>query len=880
MTDLDARLPPPANAGLRVVARITDLSYRRRWLFLLVASILTAGSMVLASHLEIRSSFAELLPGDLASVANLKNLIRRVGGDGTVLLSLEVTDSGSKDLSKAQAWVPVLAGEIRGLGPEIRSVEENVREIETWYEDHWPLFVSVADLTKARDALAAEVHRRKAAANPLAFDLSLGLSSRGSFGESSGESSGESLGDPPTPTADLKALPPDVAPWLDEHQPLPREQIAQRFAEHEGGFYVHPDHRSVTILVRPAGTALGVSESRALLARIHELVNRHQPELTRDGLRVGLSGTFPQVVAEYTAILHDIASTAVLIIVLVLAVLLLFFREIRSVVALMAAMLVAVAVTFGLTRLAIGYLNTQTAFLGAIVVGNGINYGLIYLARVRQLRVAGASLRSALRDAALVAARATLLAAAASSVSFGVLAIAANRGFRHFGFIGGLGMLLCWAATFLLMPALLAAIERLWPETPKPRKAQIHLERRNAYPLLSLVFGRPRLVTKIMVGLAVAALVVFLVRLPQAMETNLGNLGSKLTDKANSQLVRDNQRAHDSIGRSIASSIALLPSPQAATAYCGEIDRRTKDPTIAKVIESCDTIGAVVPERQTEKLALIHDLASRLTDGLLATVPPAQAARLRAVRADLNAQQPLNVAAAPLTLTDRFRESDGTIGNMAVVTAKPDAKLEVSSNLIVFANAVRNVQVAGQHYDATGEDVILADLLDDIDREGPRTTLFSFLGVCALVLLFFRQWRRRLEVLASLLTGVLIMAGVATLLGIKINFFNFIVFPITFGIAVDYGANISARIRARGGEVFPAVWEVGPAVAVCSLTSIIGYFTLLFSINRALRSFGWYAITGEVAGIFTALVLLPALALGWDRWRPRADEAHFDEVAQ
>ena len=53
--------------------------------------------------------------------------------------------------------------------------------------------------------------------------------------------------------------------------------------------------------------------------------------------------------------------------------------------------------------------------------------------------------------------------------------------------------------------------------------------------------------------------------------------------------------------------------------------------------------------------------------------------------------------------------------------------------------------------------------------------------------------------------------------------------------------------------------SVGPAVALCSWTSIVGYGSLLGSLNRALRSFGWYAMVGEVTTIVTALVLLPAL---------------------
>src|SRR5262249_55502681 len=126
----------------------------------------------------------------------------------------------------------------------------------------------------------------------------------------------------------------------------------------------------------------------------------------------------------------------------------------------------------GVARLAIGYLNTQTAFLWAIVVGNGINYGLIYLARLRQLRRAGTPFADAVIQSADTAASATLLASAASAVSFGVLVLAANRGFRHFGIIGGVGMLFSWAATFTLLPALLAVFEKLRPVRSDVRPGQ------------------------------------------------------------------------------------------------------------------------------------------------------------------------------------------------------------------------------------------------------------------------------------------------------------------------------------------------------------------------------------------------------------------------
>ena len=41
---------------------------------------------------------------------------------------------------------------------------------------------------------------------------------------------------------------------------------------------------------------------------------------------------------------------------------------------------------FAIAALTIGYLNTNTAFLGSIILGNGINFGIILLARYREQR--------------------------------------------------------------------------------------------------------------------------------------------------------------------------------------------------------------------------------------------------------------------------------------------------------------------------------------------------------------------------------------------------------------------------------------------------------------------------------------------------------------
>ncbi|BDG10850.1 efflux RND transporter permease subunit [Anaeromyxobacter paludicola] len=814
------------------IDRLTAASLAHPWKFVAGALALAAAGGLLAARLEIRSSFEELLPSDVPSVREIKQLVKRVGGDGTVFVNVQ-WDGSPEGMAAAKALAPKLAQDYLAMGPrEIRAVEWNVAPVERWYADHWPLFLELADIQKAHDRLVEELGKAKAEVNPL---LDLGL-----------DDAVATSGGPPV---DVKGV-----ELLDPAKPMPREEVAKRFAQYSDGFMVSQNGPSLLLVVRPAGTSLGVAEARALLDRMRTVAERHRAELDAHHLKLGYAGSFPTFVAEYEAIIGDVFSTFFACVAVILASLVIFFRDLRSMATLGLAVLCGVAVTFGVTWLVIGYLNTQTAFLGAIVVGNGINYGLIYLARVGQLRRQGVALAEACHEGAREAFSATLLASLGTAVSFGTLIVAANRGFRHFGFIGGLGMLLCWAATFALLPALLTLVEKVRPFRRRAKGDFLPGRVR----VLERIFARPGLIAAAFAVLTVASLALFALRSPQMMERNLDNLTNEM--KGNDELRQQNRLANSGLGKSSASVLALLPDRNVADGYCDVIRARQKDPRWSDLIEGCDTASSVVPRQQPEKLALLSDVARRLTDRVLDRLPPPQAARARAIRADLLAQRPVTDADAPSSLLDRFRERDGTVGGIAVITARPGAHLELEPSMRRFVEAVRNVPVGGRTYDASGETVIFADLLSNIEREGPLTTGLSFLGVCLLVVLFFRRARASARVLVSLAVGVVLMVGVASATGLKINFFNFIAYPITFGIAVDYGANVAARMSARR-SVLPALAEVGPAVALCSWTTIVGYGSLLFSINRALRSFGWYAMLGELTCLLAALVLLPAMRL-------------------
>src|SRR5690348_14659997 len=108
------------------------------------------------------------------------------------------------------------------------------------------------------------------------------------------------------------------------------------------------------------------------------------------------------------------------------------------------------------------------------------------------------------------------------------------------------------------------------------------------------------------------------------------------------------------------------------------------------------------------------------------------------------------------------------------------------------------------------------------------------------------------------------MIAVCALLGIKVSFLDFVALPITLGLGIDYAINVAHRHdHEEVPDPITTLRTSGSAVFVCSLTTMIGYGSLLVSDNLAIRGFGTASLIGEISCVLTALVLVPALlALG------------------
>ena len=114
--------------------------------------------------------------------------------------------------------------------------------------------------------------------------------------------------------------------------------------------------------------------------------------------------------------------------------------------------------------------------------------------------------------------RATFGASAAAAASYATLLLTDFRGFNQFGWIGAIGMLLCWTATYVLVPPLAMLFgTRLFG---RPGPASTHETR----GLARLVLGHPRPVLGVALALFVVATFGIFKRNGTWLETNFSRL--------------------------------------------------------------------------------------------------------------------------------------------------------------------------------------------------------------------------------------------------------------------------------------------------------------------------------------------------------------------
>lgn len=821
-----------------------------RWVLALSAVLAAiSGYRTVLTYSSLKSELEELLPKSAPSVAAIAELRQRLPGLRFLGVVIEVDEPAQR--VAAEQFFDRLAERVRQYPPDLVRAVRLDSSAERQFAERYALqLMEPADVRKLREAV--EARRDYEVSRAMGSDLE-------------DEDDAAASKPPELPLQELR----------DKYQARfgagARPRASDRF--------VSPDGRDHALLIQTSSTSTGFEADATLLSRVQADV----AELggAPRGTRLGYAGDVATRVEETHGLASDLGISSLIVGLLVVGSLVWFYRSWAALVALFVPLALGTWAGFALVALpplSIRYLNTNTAFLGSIVVGNGINSGIMLLARIQEELGLGKTVRDATATGIAESWRATCAAALASAASYGSLVFTDFRGFNQFGWIGSFGIMLCWVATYALMPPLAVLLgERLRPRA-LPQSGGVE-QRGLAAKVADFTAHHRKLV---LAGLAVVTAISaagLANRRGDWIEYDLSKLRRK--DSWENGERYWGKRMDAATGRYLTPTVVMARDERDVPKLEAQLRRLQERGGAGDLIAEVRSAQQLLPDTREASIEEGRLLKRAITPKLRSLLKDADRELLDRALSE-ESLVPLTAGDLPEAFAAGLRERDGRIGRSVLVFPKVGGGTWQAERLGGFTRDMREAaREAGAI--AAGPLLLSSDLADAMRSDGPRVTLLSFLCVIGICIAAFgvvgrQAWAFSGLSVATLLLGVCFMLGFLAWTGAKLNFSNFVALPITFGIAADYSINVLRRFQSEGETPDEGISHTSGALALCSAMTVAGWGALLLVENQALFSFGVFAITGELTSLVTAAVALPAV-LAWltaaskDRKSRRSDTA-------
>lgn len=552
----------------------------------------------------------------------------------------------------------------------------------------------------------------------------------------------------------------------------------------------------------------------------------------------------------------------------------------------MISLTVGTAWAMGYITLAIGHLNILSSAFAVILIGQGIDFSMYYVAQYLQLRSSIRSSKEALVQTVATVGPGVATGAITTAVAFFMAGLTEFTGVAELGIIAGGGIILCWIAGLTVLPAMIHLADTKWPHRHSPLPVDVR-------SWLEPLFARPRLLLA-----ATSAVCVLLAcglgRL--GYDHNLLHLqarGIESVDLEQRLLSETDQNA--SFALSVADTrqevlarkerFLRLPSvrqvEEIASRFPDEIgqkrpiieaieERLAGLPDRAPQIPACNPQDLAQLAAQARSLAAGGPEAAELSrriarlGGLLEQLSPGEvSARLSAfqqrtaeellallhgLRAVANPEPP-HLADLPESLVSRFVSPSGRY--LLKVYSKGD--IWDMPTMSRFVREVRSVDPR-----VTGNPLQVYEASLQMQRSYEEAAIYALLIIVPVVFLDFRTVRHTVLALLPLGLGMVLLFGLLGWLEIPLNAANMIVLPLILGIGIDAGVHVVHDFCAQRGR-YRISASTASAVVVNTVTNMAGFGSLMIASHRGLQSLGRVLTLGLTTCLFTSLVMLPAL---------------------
>jgi hypothetical protein len=219
----------------------------------------------------------------------------------------------------------------------------------------------------------------------------------------------------------------------------------------------------------------------------------------------------------------------------------------------------------------------------------------------------------------------------------------------------------------------------------------------------------------------------------------------------------------------------------------------------------------------------------------------------------MGATDPISLEDLPASILDRYGNANR---DQFLVTVFPAGNIWQDKNFLD-----RFVQdLEGVSDRATGMPPVFRALVEIIGRDGRNAVLLTLVIVFLLLILDFRSPRMALMAMIPLAFGIFWMVGLMHIVGMQLTVMNVMGLPLIVGIGIDDGVHIVHRWKHEGkGKIRVVFSSTGKAILLTSLTTMLAFGSLVFSIWRGFGHLGGALFLGVGACFLTTVLGLSGL---------------------
>jgi len=564
------------------------------------------------------------------------------------------------------------------------------------------------------------------------------------------------------------------------------------------------------------------------------------------------------------------------------------------------ALLLALAWSFGYISLAVGHLNILSISFGVILIGLGIDFGVHYLARYLQLHEQTRSSKESLVQTASSVGPGILTGAVTTAIAFFTAGWTEFTGVAELGIIAGGGILLCCLAAITVLPAMIYLSDAKRSHQVLPTPLDIH-------GWLGPLLRRPRLVL-VVTGAFTVIVSLGISRL--WYDHNLLNLQPEDTES-----VKLERKLLNESDQSVWFALSMADSPQ-------ELLKRKRAFEALESVERVEDIARFFPAERGQTRATIERIHAQLADlrersPTIPVDPPADLGRMLASAQTLLADNPrtaktrqqmeqLRAKLRQMPLAecwDRLDKYQQRIAGdllsrlhtlRAMSNPEPPKLSDLPEGLVtrfvghrgryllkIYANGdiwdmdameefVHDVRSVDPR--ATGNPLQTYEASRQMKRSYEQAGWYALAAILIVLYIDFRSLRYTLLAMLPLGLGMTQLFGVLGILNVPLNPANMIVLPLILGIGVDDGVHVVHDFRRQKGR-YRMNSSTASAVLITSLTTMVGFGSLMIASHRGLQSLGRVLTIGVSCCLFSSLVMLPALLSWLTRHRADVDQS-------